>query len=180
MSLSSTTPKVTYDTDGSTTEFDFDFKLVTNDSGEIKVTLVDTSDDSETVLTEDTDYTVSAPNNDYSSGGTVTTTETYAAGYELVIETDLPVEQELVIPYGGEFPAKSVETQLDYIVRLIQQLILSAGVSSTEATAYIETLLNDSTAAEARRTLGVLSFDDEVSIYENEIVCYESELVIYL
>jgi hypothetical protein len=125
MSLTSTTPKVTYAADGSTVDFDFDFKLVTGLSSELQVTLVDTSDDSETVLVEDTDYTVSAPNNDYSSGGTVTTVETYDEGYNIVIETALAVEQELVIPYSGEFPAKSVEMQLDYITRLIQQLILS-------------------------------------------------------
>ena len=63
MSLTTTTPKITYDTDGSTVAFDFAFKLVTDLSSEIKVTLVDTSDDSETLLTEDTDYTVSVTHN---------------------------------------------------------------------------------------------------------------------
>lgn len=178
MSLTSTTPKVTYSTDGSTVAFDFTFSLATNLSGEIKVTLVDTSDDSETLLEEDTDYTVSAPNNDYSSGGTVTTAETYAAGYNIVIETGLGVKQETVLPYSGPLPAKTVESALDYVTRLIQQLILSAGVSSTEATTFIKTLLNDATAAEARATLDVLSFDDEVMVYDNEILFYDNEILV--
>lgn len=175
MSLTTTTPKITYDTGGATVEFDFDFKLVTNLSSEIKVTLVDSSD-AETLLVEDTDYTVSAPNNDYSSGGTVTTVATYEAGNELVIESALDVKQELVIPYSGGFPPKSVEQQFDYITRLIQILILSGGISSTAASDFFETLLDDESAAEARDTLliypPILCYEGEILVFENEVLTY--------
>lgn len=176
MTVETTTPKVTYDTDGATVAFDFSFKLVTDLSSELQVTLINTSDDSETTLVEDTDFTVSAPNNDYSSGGTVTTVETYDAGYELVIETGLAVKQELSIPYTGGFPPKSVEQQLDYLTRLIQQLILDGGIENTALSSYMKTFLSDSTAAEARDTLlifpPILCYEGETLVFENEILTY--------
>ncbi len=183
MSLATTTPKVTYDTDGSTLEFDFAFKMWAGEISSDLAVIFNEDEDDEDTLVFDTDYTLSAPNNDYSSGGTVTlaTGSAYAAnGNTITIKSALAIEQELVIPYSGGFPPKSVENALDYLTRIVQQLVISAGVSSTEATAYIKTLLNDSTAAEARRTLGVLSFDDEVVAYENDLVSYENEIVVYI
>jgi len=181
MSLTTTTPKVTYDTDGSTLDFDFSFKMwATNVSTDLAVIFNEDETDEDTLI-YGTDYTLSAPNNDYSSGGTVTLVSgsAYAAtGNTITIKSALPVEQELVIPYGGSFPPKSVEAALDYLTRVIQQVILDGGVSSTAATAYIETLLNDSTAAEARATLDVVSFDVEVMVYENEIMFYDNEILL--
>lgn len=181
MALTTTTPRIAYDTDGSTLEFDFSFKMwADNISTQLAVIFNEDETDEETLVV-DTDYTLSAPNNNYSSGGTVTlaTGSDYAAnGNTITIKSALAVEQELVIPYSGGFPPKSVETALDYLTRIVQQLVISAGVSSTEATAYIETLLNDSTAAEARRTLDVVSFDDEVMIYDDEIMFYDDEIML--
>jgi hypothetical protein len=57
--------------DGSTTDFDFTFPI--EDTGDIVVILVEVSTGDETALTLTTHYTVSATNNDYSSGGTVAT-----------------------------------------------------------------------------------------------------------
>lgn len=181
MSLATTTPKVAYDTDGATLAFDFSFKMwADNISTDLAVIFNEDETDEETLVV-DTDYTLSAPNNDYSSGGTVTlaTGSAYAAtGNTITIKSALSVEQELVIPYTGGFPPKSVENALDYLTRIIQQLILSGGISSTAASAYIETLLNDSTAAEARATLDVVSFDVEVMVYENEIMFYDNEILV--
>lgn len=179
MTLATTTPKVTYDTDGATLAFDFTFKMwAAGVSSELAVIFNEDEDD-EATLVVDTDYTLSAPNNDYSSGGTVTlaTGSAYAAnGNTITIKSALAVEQELEIPYTGGFPPKSVEYQFDKVIRIIQQIVLDGGISSTAASAYIETLLNDASAAEARRTLGIYSYD-EILVHNNEILFYGNEIV---
>lgn len=179
MTLSSTSPTISYATDGSTVAFDFTFPLVTNVSSEISVVLHDIAADTDTTLVENTHYTVSAPNNDYSSGGTVTTISAYATGYNIVISTNLTVKQETSLPHGGAFPPKTVETMCDYLTRLIQQIMIAGGVTFTEATTYIKTLLNDASATEARRTLDVFA-TSEIVCNVNHIVCNQDQIVLNL
>jgi len=92
------------------------------DTDNLQVTITDT-DGVDKVLTEGAgadQYSVSAVNNDYSQGATITTVTTYPENYQITIERIVDYSQELEI--NGDFiPAEPLETQLDKIVAQIQQ-----------------------------------------------------------
>lgn len=60
-----------YSCNGSTTSFAFSFPIPSTDTSQITVILRTVATGEADTLTEVIDYTVSATNNDYSSGGTV-------------------------------------------------------------------------------------------------------------
>jgi len=132
--ISSSSNKVQYNCDGSTTEFTFSFPIL--QSSDLVVILTD-SDGNETILTETTNYTVSATGNDYSSGGKITTVETYASGYTITIVREVPLTQETDYRNYDTFPAETIEDALDKLTMEVQQLdekitrILSLRQSST-------------------------------------------------
>ena len=180
MTLATTTPQVTLDTDGATLAFDFEFKMWSATvENEIAVVFNEGEDD-EATLALTTDYTLSAPNNDYSSGGTVTlvTGSAYAAdGKTITIKSDLLRNQEYDIEHGGGLNAESLETVLDRYVRMVQEAELQGTIEQTAITAYMKTILTKTSAAAARDSLLVYPV---IQCHENEVQCYENEVQTYI
>ena len=120
MTLTSSTVRVQYSGDGSTTSFSVPFIFWTDD--DLKVILTD-SDGVETTWTRGTQYTVTG---DPGTTGTIEvitspTDYTPATGETLTILSNLSDTQDTDLIEGGQFPTASVEQQLDQIVRQIQQ-----------------------------------------------------------
>ena len=138
MSLTTTTPRVTPNTDGVTLAFDFDFKMWSATVGdELAVIFNEGVTDEEATLELGTDYTLSAPNNDYSDGGTVTlvTGSEYAAdGNVITIKSALLRKQEYDLEHGGVLNPDSLETVLDRMVRIIQEAELFGTIEQTAIT----------------------------------------------
>jgi microcystin-dependent protein len=195
--VTETTNKTTYDCNGSVTNFVFSFPIVGTDTSQIMVILREESTGDETTLAETTHYTVSAVNNDYSGGGTVTTVDTYSGDYQLTILRDTPRTQTTDLTESRILRASTLENAYDKITLIAQDLyelldrslklpktdtqtdleipdsvtrankylafdddgdpIASsgpAGASSIPVSSYMETVLDDITAADARTTLG--------------------------
>lgn len=177
MSLSTTTPKVTTDTDGSILAFDFSFKMWSATVGTELAVVFNEGETDEATLTLNTDYTLSAPNNDYSSGGTVTlvTDSDYAAtGNTITIESSLARSQTYSLESGGGLDEVSLETVLDRMVRIVQELELSGAVEQTAITAFYKTQLTKSTAKAAREALLI---SPTIVCKDNAVVCKDNEIV---
>ena len=108
---------VTYNCDGSKTEFEFSFKVF--QTSDIKVILVTIADGTEAVGTETTDYAVTGS---LSSGGKVTTVETWSSLYKITIKLDIDLDQETDLIYGGSYSSEAVETMSDKLTKIAQQL----------------------------------------------------------
>jgi len=119
MTISASTGRVQHNCNGSLTEFDFTFPI--NETSDLTIILTD-SDDNDTTLTETTDYSVSATNDDYSDGGTVTTVETYASGYTLTILRAIPHTQASNFIEGMATLYETFENSLDKLTMAIQDL----------------------------------------------------------
>jgi hypothetical protein len=126
MTVSSTSPRIKYDCNGSTTDFTFTFNASATD--EISVILT-TSAGVETTLTENSHYFVTATNNDYTAGGTVSTCVTgdittpyaWATGYTLTIMRVVDITQETdLVPQPTLY--QTLEDALDKCARIDQQL----------------------------------------------------------
>jgi hypothetical protein len=108
---------VAYNCDGSKTEFDFTFKVF--QTSNIKVILTVIATGAETVLTETTHYAVTGS---LSSGGKVTTVDTYSNSYKLTIKIDIDLDQETDLIYGGRYSSEAVEIMVDKLTKIAQQL----------------------------------------------------------
>ncbi|MHC4620201.1 MAG: hypothetical protein ACYTEQ_20840 [Planctomycetota bacterium] len=134
MSLSTETNLNSFACDGALTDFDFTFPLVGTDTSVVKVVVRDDTTGGETELAEESgeySYSVSATNNDFSSGGTVQTTwnngesyepYAYASGKTIYIYRQPALKQETVLPNTGPFPAKVLEYRMDDIVMQLQRM----------------------------------------------------------
>lgn len=120
--ITTTTTRVSYATDGAATAFTFSFPIPGNETSDIIVLKRTTATGAETVMTETTDYSLSAPNNDYSSGGTVTTVDTLAAGFTLVIFRDVPDTQNAVLADTKVLRLAGLEGAYDRLTMEVQQL----------------------------------------------------------
>lgn len=119
-SVSDATNKVTYTGNGSTTELTFTFPIV--DTTDMVVILRTISTGAETVLTETTHYALSATNNDYSSGGTVTTVTAYSSAYTITLMRDVPVSQGATLQDSGVLRLATLEDALDRLTLQVQDL----------------------------------------------------------
>lgn len=122
MTVSSTTSKVSYSGNGSTTAFAVSFYFL--DDTHLKVVLRN-ADGSETVKTLNVDYTVSGAGNP--SGGTVTMGTAPATGTTLVIVRNVPFTQETDYQANDPFPAETHERALDKLTMEVQQLNSAIG-----------------------------------------------------
>lgn len=100
--------------------YTFDFPIFA--TSDLVVTLRTDATGDETTLAETTHYSVSATNDDYSDGGTVTTVATYSAGYTLVISRDVPATQSYDVTASPILSTSGLENVLDRVVILVQQI----------------------------------------------------------
>ncbi len=119
MALQNTSNKVQYNCDGVQTEFSFTFPIF--QSSDIYVVLTD-PDGNETILTENTDYTVTAATNGFENGGKITTASTYASGYTITIVREVPLTQETDFRNKDVLPAETLESGFDKLTMIAQQL----------------------------------------------------------
>jgi hypothetical protein len=117
-SISTTTQRVSYTGDASDTTFDFTFPIV--NTSDLQVYLRTTSTGAETLQTETTHYSLSATNNDYSGGGTVTMVTAPAATEELFLVRATPETQETTLSDSGILRLSSIENALDKLTRIVQ------------------------------------------------------------
>lgn len=118
MTVSTSNNSVVYRGNGSATAFAVPFKVLDEDHLIVKRRVYATGADDHTYT--GTDYSYSGFG---ASSGTLTLAGTaLSSTYELVIERDVPVTQDLDIVNAGGFYPESVEEQLDLMVMAIQQL----------------------------------------------------------
>ena len=116
MTVSSSTSRVSYNGNGSTTVFAYTFKVFDQDDLTV---IIRSAHGTETVKTITTHYTVSGVGN--SGGGNVTMLTAPATGETLVILREQDLIQELDIVPNDPFPADSVEAALDKLTFMVQQ-----------------------------------------------------------
>jgi hypothetical protein len=119
--VSSSTSRIKYLTNGSVVAFAFTFGV--NETAEIQVILTDAADNETTLVEGDgtNEYVVTATNNDFSSGGTVTTVTTYASGNFITILRNVPLTQESDFTENMAALYETFEDALDKDVRIDQQ-----------------------------------------------------------
>ncbi len=146
MTLSTTTPQIAYNMDGFTLEYDFPFKMWQGTENDETVVIYQEGETDEATLAVGTDYTLSAANNDYSSGGTVTlsTGSSYiTAGKTLLIKSSVPRSQTYNIEYGGGLNEALLEKVLDRQARMIQEAEAFSSISQTALDNSIKALFAD-------------------------------------
>lgn len=124
MSLTTTTPTVTHNTDGSTLDFDFAFKMWQATVEDEIVVIFQEGETDEATLVLTTDYTLSAANNDYSSGGTVSLvvdSPYKVTGKTITIKSSIARSQTYTLDTGGAINPITLETVLDRLTRMIQE-----------------------------------------------------------
>lgn len=110
---------------GNGTTQDFDFPWPITETSDVVVIIRTIATGVEDVLTETTDYEISAVNNDYSSGGTVTTIATYESTSQISIFRETPPTQNtgLVVSGSNVLREDSLEDAYDKLTYLVQQLL---------------------------------------------------------
>jgi hypothetical protein len=119
MTIASTTTKQTYSCNGVTVAFDFTFPVFSG--SDLLVIQRTIATGAEATLSLNTDYTTSATNNDYSSGGRVTLTSAPSSAYQLIVMRNISATQETVYDEGDAFPAATHEQAIDKLTMLQQQ-----------------------------------------------------------
>lgn len=158
MTISSTSRKSgPYAGNDTATDFPFDFKVFS--ASDLLVVRADASGD-ETALILDTDYTVTLnTNQDANPGGTVALPAALATGFSLVITSDMENLQPAELTNNGGFYPKVINTALDRLTILVQQVAeqvgravktpISSGMTPDELLESIATADSDAAAAAA-------------------------------
>jgi hypothetical protein len=116
MTVSSSTNRVSYAGNGSTTVFPYTYKIFDQDDLTV---ILRAANGTETVQTITSQYTVSGVGN--AGGGNVTMLTAPASGTTLVILREQDLVQELDIVPNDPFPADSLEGALDKLTFMVQQ-----------------------------------------------------------
>lgn len=118
MTISSTVNRDDYVGSGSTDTYSYTFRIV--NEAHLQVTQRDT-DDVETTLTLNVDYTVTGVGS--ASGGTIVLTAgNLTLNYELTIRRVVPLKQETDIRNQGDFYPENHEDAFDYLMMCLQQI----------------------------------------------------------
>ena len=163
MTISSTTVKNSYSGDGSTTTFNYTFKIFADSDLQV---IIRSSTATETVKTITTHYTVTGAGN--ANGGTVvfTSGNIPASGETVVLRRAVPQTQAIDYIANDPFPAESHEEGLDRATMTIQQmqeeLDRSFKVSRTNTISSSE--FTDSATTRADKALGFDSSGDLTTI----------------
>lgn len=123
MTVSSTTNRIQYNTNGTTGPWTVPYVFLEDEHLAVTYT---TSGGVETALTLSTHYSVTGAGDP--AGGTVTTVTAYASGGTLTILRDVPATQELDLVDGDALPAESLEQALDKLTMIAQ--VVRANISS--------------------------------------------------
>ncbi len=108
---------------GSTTTFSVNWGIIETSDAVVIIRTVATGD--EDTLTETTDYSISAVNNDLSAGFTVTTVQTYTSTSQISILRGIPPTQNsnLTESESGTLREGSLEDAYDKLTQLVQDII---------------------------------------------------------
>jgi hypothetical protein len=169
MTVSSSTSRVQFNGNGSTTVFAYSFKIFDQDDLTV---IVRSATGVETVKTITTHYTVSGVGN--AGGGNVTMLTAPASGETLTILREQDLVQELDLVENDPFPAQSLEDALDKLTFIVQQHDEELGrsikasrtntISSTEFTVLAADRANK---VFAFNSAGELSIAQELGTYRN-------------
>ena len=118
MTVSSTTTKVSYSGNGSTTAFAYTFKVF--DEDDLTVILRTDSTGAEAVQSKTTNYTVSGVGS--ANGGNITFGTAPASGQTIVIRRSAALTQTTDYTPNDPFPAEEHENALDKLTFLTQQI----------------------------------------------------------
>ncbi len=112
---------------GSTTTFSVNWGIAETSDAVVIIRTVATGD--EDTLTETTDYSISAVNNDLSAGFTVTTVQTYTSTSQISILRAIPPTQNsnLTESESGTLREGSLEDAYDKLTQLVQDLTEVSG-----------------------------------------------------
>ena len=154
MTVSSTTTKVSYNGDNSTTVFAYTFKIFDDD--DITVILRTVATGTESVQTKTTDYSVSGVGN--TNGGNITFVTAPASGVTVVLLRETAQTQTTDYTPNDPFPASSHEDALDKITLTVQdqqeELNRALKLSRTNTMASTEFTVGATTRANK-----ILAFD---------------------
>jgi len=154
MTVSSTTTKVSYNGDNSTTVFAYTFKIFDDD--DITVILRTVATGTESVQTKTTDYSVSGVGN--TNGGNITFVTAPASGVTVVLLRETAQTQTTDYTPNDPFPASSHEDALDKVTLIVQdqqeELNRALKLSRTNTMASTEFTVGATTRANK-----ILAFD---------------------
>jgi hypothetical protein len=160
MTISSTTVKVSYSGNSSTTVFAYTFKILDDD--EIQV-IIRSSTGTETVKTKTTHYTVSGVGS--SGGGNITFLTAPVTGETVVLKRNTTRTQETDYVANDPFPANSHEEALDRVTMIAQEIQeeLQRAIKLSKTNTMTST---EFTVAAADRANKILAFDanGEISV----------------
>lgn len=117
MTISTTTIKNSYSANGSTTVFNYTFKITDQDDIEV---ITRASNGTETVKTLTTDYTVSGVGN--AGGGSITFGTAPASGLTVILRRDTPQTQGADFIENDPLNADTLEDALDKLTSITQEL----------------------------------------------------------
>ena len=122
-----------YTGNGTTDTYAYDFKIFAKT--DLVVTKITIADGTEEVLTVDSDYTVTGVGN--VGGGTVVLTAgNLSSDYRLVIHSDLTQTQGSDYQENDSFPAETLESNLDRLTILVQDLQVAINRSLLQSIDY--------------------------------------------
>ena len=169
MTVSSTTTKVSYSGDGSTTVFAYTFKVF--NSSDLTVILRNNTTGAETVQTITTNYTVSGVGN--ANGGNVTFVTAPTSSQTVVIRRTSAQTQTTDYTPNDPFPAETHEEALDKLTFIVQEqqeeLDRSIKLSRTNTMTSTEFTVGSSTRANkvfAFDSSGELAVTQEIGTYQ--------------
>lgn len=117
MTVSSSTARVSYSGNGSTTAFAVPFYFLANSQLTVTLRLADGSESTKVL---GTDYTVTGAG--VLTGGTVTMTSAPASGTTLVVTRNVPLTQETDLQPNDRLPAETLEQSIDKLTMISQQI----------------------------------------------------------
>src|SRR4051812_552759 len=123
MGISSTTNRVAYTGDGSSTVFSFPYYFFA--PADLKVYLFDSNSSLPVAQALNTNYTISGQTNSqgvYPSGGSVVMNSSFPANLQIIITRDPSRVQNFTLNQGANISSPSLVQQFDYLTTLVQRL----------------------------------------------------------
>ena len=155
MTISNQVASAYYTGDGVTTQFPVPFKF--NDPSELMVSIVLLSTKAATVLSP-AQFTATGAGN--ANGGYVTYTPAISSLYKIVIQRNMPLAQNLDLEQEGALRLEDIETQLDNLVMMIQQV--RAELSLAAGNGQISSIVQGVTGPNSAVTDRIATFADSV------------------